>query len=387
VKKNSVRPLLFALVSIIFLSILQTTLSAESGIYDRIGIFPENGSQGVGEESINYFNGNLTLKFLDIHLPGANGFDLNIWRIYNSKLAEDSTGWNLAQFNQEPVGWVGLGWSLHMGRVHLNAITQQQTIEFPDGRCEIAYLSKDGTYYVTKNLLKFVYENGTYKLYFPDGTVWLFETYATIFYDNYKTGIAYLVTQMINSYGHKIIIEYHPNRPTIKKITDSLNRVIDFVVDNENYDYPKLKEIRVKDAHGNTSVYTYTVDSYDNYFMNRLSKFKPPLLPESTYLYNSADFEYELKEIQTSYGGTVQYKYDYKTFYFYEQPLQTRVVTEKHVKFSPGESFKSWYFTYPAYQYYNDRTVTINGPEYTSKITFYAHTPDSSGTYSKKMVH
>jgi hypothetical protein len=89
---------------------------------------------------------------------------------------------------------------------------------------------------------------------------------------------------MINSYGHKIIIEYHPNRPTIKKITDSLNRVIDFVVDNENYDYPKLKEIRVKDAHGNTSVYTYTVDSYDNYFMNRLSKFKPPLLPESTYL-------------------------------------------------------------------------------------------------------
>jgi hypothetical protein len=124
VKKNSVRPLLFALVSIIFLSILQTTLSAESGIYDRIGIFPENGSQGVGEESINYFNGNLTLKFLDIHLPGPNGLDLNIWRIYNSKLAEDSTGWNLAQFNQEPVGWVGLGWSLHMGRVHLNAITQ-----------------------------------------------------------------------------------------------------------------------------------------------------------------------------------------------------------------------------------------------------------------------
>ena len=88
-KKNSVRLLVFALLSVIFFSTLQTPLSAESGIYDRIGIFPENGGQGVGEESINYFNGNLTLKFLDI---------------YNSKLAEDSTGWNLAQFNQEPVG-------------------------------------------------------------------------------------------------------------------------------------------------------------------------------------------------------------------------------------------------------------------------------------------
>lgn len=101
--KNSVRLLVFALLSVIFFSAFQILLSAESGIYDRIGIFPENGSQGIGEESINYFNGNLTLKFLDVHLPGANGFDLNIWRIYNSKLAEDSTGWNLAQFNQEPV--------------------------------------------------------------------------------------------------------------------------------------------------------------------------------------------------------------------------------------------------------------------------------------------
>ncbi len=382
--KNSVRFLVFAIVSVFFFSTLQIPLSAESGIYDRIGIFPEHGSQGSGEESINYFNGNLTLKFLDVHLPGPNGFDLNIWRIYNSKLLEDNTGLNLPQFNQEPVGWVGLGWSLHMGRVHLNAITQEQYIEFPDGRCEIAYLSKDGTCYMTKNLLKFVNENNTLKLYFPDGTVWLFEKSAIIFYDNFKTGIVHLVTQIIDSYGHKIIVEYHENRPTIKKITDSLNRVVTFVVDNENNEYPKLKEIQVKDAHGNTSVYTYTVDSYDNYIMNRLSKFKPPLLPESTYLYNSADYEYELKEIKTSYGGTVQYKYDYKTFYFYEQPLQTRVVTEKHVQFSEGASFNSWYFSYPAYQNYNDRTVTITGPEYTSWITYYAHTPDSPGTLVEK---
>lgn len=109
-KKNSVRLLLFALLSVIFFSTFQTPLSAESGIYDRIGIFPEHGNQGIGEESINYFNGNLTLKFLDIHLPGPNNFDLNIWRIYNSKLAEDSTGWNLAQFNQEPL--VFLAWNL-----------------------------------------------------------------------------------------------------------------------------------------------------------------------------------------------------------------------------------------------------------------------------------
>ena len=55
-----------------------------SNIYDRIGIITEHGRFGaVPEENIDLFTGNLTLRFLDIHLPGPNGLDLKIWRVYN----------------------------------------------------------------------------------------------------------------------------------------------------------------------------------------------------------------------------------------------------------------------------------------------------------------
>ena len=65
-------------------------MPAESGIYDRIGIISEHGRHGaVPEENIDLFTGNLTLKNLDIHLPGPNGFDLDIWRVYNSKILKD----------------------------------------------------------------------------------------------------------------------------------------------------------------------------------------------------------------------------------------------------------------------------------------------------------
>jgi len=63
---------------------------AESGVYDRIGIFPEHGFHGaVPEENLDLFTGNLTLRFLDIYLPGPNGLDLKLWRVYNSKILRD----------------------------------------------------------------------------------------------------------------------------------------------------------------------------------------------------------------------------------------------------------------------------------------------------------
>ena len=60
---------------------------SESGVYDRIGIISEHGLHGaVPEENIDLFTGNVTLRFLDVYLPGPNGFDLKLWRIYNLRL-------------------------------------------------------------------------------------------------------------------------------------------------------------------------------------------------------------------------------------------------------------------------------------------------------------
>lgn len=77
--KNVIAFFLFELIVFI--------LNAESGVFDRIGIIVEHGKHGaIPEENIDLFTGNLTLKNLDINLPGPNGFDLNIWRVYNSKI-------------------------------------------------------------------------------------------------------------------------------------------------------------------------------------------------------------------------------------------------------------------------------------------------------------
>ena len=109
------------------------TLHPESGIYDRLGIWPESGYHGAfPEEHIDLFTGSLCLKFLDIWLPGPNGFDLKIWRVYNSKVLRDRLA-SVWAIQAEPYSYCGVGWSMHMGRIH-NYDGLEPIIEFPDGK-------------------------------------------------------------------------------------------------------------------------------------------------------------------------------------------------------------------------------------------------------------
>ena len=156
---------------------------ARAGLMDRIGITPEHGFHGgVPSENINLFNGNLTLKYLDISLPGPNGFDVKIWRIYNSKLYMDfyySGSGGQGSLQQNPKSWIGLGWTMHMGRVR-NYDSNEVTIEFPDGSFETAYVNQyidgnDGTILHTGSFLKYIKDPSGDKLYFNDGTLWTFD--------------------------------------------------------------------------------------------------------------------------------------------------------------------------------------------------------------------
>jgi hypothetical protein len=166
VKKNYLVELLILLISLLASNIF---LSAESGIYDRIGIIREHGLHGtIPEENIDLFTGNLTLRFLDVYLPGPNGFDLKVWRVYNSKILRDRLPGSSWGIQQEPYSWVGMGWSMHMGRVHY-FVSENPVIEFPDGRWETVYLAKDSSQFITREFLK--YDKWNYKLYFKDGTI------------------------------------------------------------------------------------------------------------------------------------------------------------------------------------------------------------------------
>ena len=167
-KKNGGRLLVVLVLSFIFL-IAGLPLCPESGIYDRLGIWPESGYHGAfPEENPDLFSGGLCLKFLDIWLPGPNGFDLKIWWVYNSKVLRDRLPASIWGIQAEPYSYCGMSWSIHMGRIH-SYNSNEPIIEFPDGRWETAYPNANGSDYITRSFLK--YDKANFKLYFLDGTV------------------------------------------------------------------------------------------------------------------------------------------------------------------------------------------------------------------------
>ena len=364
----------FLLIGFLLIS-FQANLFGQSGtgIFDRIGIITEHGLHGaVPEENIDLFTGNLTLRFLDIHLPGPNGFDLNIWRVYNSKIIKDRIAGAGGTLQQEPYSWVGLGWSMHMGRLHYANFIPNETpvIEFPDGRWETAYpnIDNSGTF-ITRDFLKLIQDgaNSCYYLYFKNGIKWTFGDVRNINYGGLIEQVR-LVTKIEDSYGHHIDIVYKSGVPVIDQITDSLGRIIYFVT--EGTTNPKLTRIDVKNANGSTISYYYSVGTYSD-GCYKLQSFDPPELPAATYEYNSGQNAwYELNKLTTSYGGIIEYSYDEHDFYYYNTSYVSRVVAQKKITFNQGETPFIWTYSYPSYANGNDGIVTVQGPAYSFQVTY-----------------
>jgi RHS repeat-associated protein len=363
--------------------------SARAGLMDRIGITPEHGFHGgVPSENINLFNGNLTLKYLDISLPGPNGFDVKIWRIYNSKLYMDfyySGSGGQGSLQQNPKSWIGLGWTMHMGRVR-NYDSNEVTIEFPDGSFETAYVNQyidgnDGTILHTGSFLKYIKDQSGDKLYFNDGTLWTFDPVPREIQTGTGFQLVLVLKTIENPQGHTIDIEYQsPGSPLLKTITDSLGRVITFKTRDD--DPLRLEKIyyTTETQAGTTAAveYIYNVDRFttdQGYY--KLTSFDPPELNATIYDYYDQANMYELKDVNTAYGGKMSYTYTDKVFtYYYDLQIQSRVVESKTYQFTSGGSTQTWTIAYPTYNDNNDRTVVIYGPEYDTHVTYHIMSPD-----------
>jgi RHS repeat-associated protein len=348
-------------------------LFGQSGIYDRVGTIPGHDAFGsLPEENIDLFTGNVTLSYRDIYLPGPNGLDVEVWRVYNSKILKDRQSGNpvVQAYHQS---WVGMGWTMHMGMVH-NFSSSAPVIEFPDGRLETAYPNNYGlgtNIYLSRDFLKydktyappFVYP----KLYFKNGVIWTFGASATITRADGTSDPVRLVTKIENAYGHHIDIVYDPGLPTIQTITDSTDRVVTFVTSGTP---KKLAQIKVKDSQGDDRVFSYSVGNYANGY-HRLDSFTPPMLPATTFEYlDGSSSRYELVRMTTSYGGILEYSYVNHTFYFNTILLDSRVMSQKRIIFNPGEQAATWNFTYPTYQGVTTGTVQVQGPAYNTSVTY-----------------
>jgi len=94
-------------------------------------------------EHIDPFTGALQLHYVDVHVPGNGGFDIDIVRSYNNAAVNDT---NPSTYR----GSLGVGWSLHFGRVlHKNStlpcsgnvfgvdVLGNPVIELPDGGTQL----------------------------------------------------------------------------------------------------------------------------------------------------------------------------------------------------------------------------------------------------------
>lgn len=194
-------------------------LQAQSGIYDRVGIVPGHGTFGsMPEENIDLFTGNVTLRYRDVFLPGPEGLNVEVWRVYNSKILKDRQSGNpVVQAYHK--SWVGIGWTMHMGMVHQET-SSTPIIEFPDGRLEIAFLDKNdaNNRYLTRDFLR--YDKVSHKLYFQNGVIWTFGATTTITRADGTSDPVRLVTKIENSFGYSIIVAYNSGTPTLSAITD-----------------------------------------------------------------------------------------------------------------------------------------------------------------------
>jgi RHS repeat-associated protein len=367
-------------------------LLAQSGIFDRTGIIPGHGSHSsLPEESVDLFTGNLTLAYRDIFLPGSDNLNIEVWRVYNSKILQDRL---MSQQNPTvqayPKSMVGIGWSMHMGMVH-NLSSNTPVIEFPDGRRETAFPPKSEydfgpTIRITRDFLKF--DKGTPllsdpKLYFPNGVVWTFGNIASLPLASGGTETVSMVTRIEDPLGNFIDIEYDSldDLRSISKITDGLEREVRFIKSYQGSDPAKLSEIRIRnydDTHD--VVLSYSVGSFSNGFY-KLASFTPPGLPAATYGYNSGlSNNYELTSVTMNYGGTLEYTYQNHNFYFNTTQLDSKVVGQKRITFNPGGQ-GTWNYAYPTYQGASSGTATVDGPEFDTSATHYAYESSSANRW------
>jgi RHS repeat-associated protein len=347
-------------------------LYGQSGVYDRVGVIPGHGSHGsIPEENIDLFTGNVILRYRDVFLPGPNGLDVEVWRVYNSKILKD---WQSGQPGVQAYhkSWVGIGWTMHMGMVHQET-SSTPVIEFPDGRLETAFLDKNDVLnrYITRDFLR--YDKIFHELYFQDGVIWKFGATATIYRADGSADPVRLVTEIKNSYGHKIVIAYNPSTPqippTINTITDSFGRVVTF---SSSGTPRKLQSIRYKYTATQYRTINYSVGTFGNGY-TKLNEVWPPCLPLTRIEYY--DGTYELKKITTSYGGELEYIYDDHGFYFGSTLFNSRVMVQKKIRFNPGEDQFVWNYGYPDYNGVISGDVNVQGPIYNTSVTYNAYDP------------
>ena len=311
------------------------------------------------QETIDLFNGGLSLTYRDIHLPGPNGFDLDIIRWYNSKINQKNTSCVTQDFEETSLG---IGWHIHLGRI-TGGTGSGRRMELPGGIQETFYdqvsISVPTNAKISRNY--WILEEN---IFVPDelGAHDVVTSPAGIKYRFLRQNLEdnfYYLTSKIDPVGNKIEVTYEVNAKEFgfpKTVTDAFNRVVTFVYAPNGIDDPdKLTKIQVKNTGGSTVEYLYNVGgtggnpTLGTSGHQGLLSVTTPMGLVTTYNYDlragETSEDVELKQITLPTGQLIKFYYNHDKHFTY--PCTglnecTSVVTQREV---PGVG--TWNYTFP----------------------------------------
>ena len=332
------------------------------GALGASGLSPLRGTHSVVPfEHVDPFSGNLLLTFTDLELPGNAGLNLRVQRVYNSKIHRD---YHDTPNHFKPRRWVGLGWSLHFGRVLHASTPGQRAIEMGDGSGHALYNAlpgdPDNTFgnLVTAELWR--YNASTHTLRLPNGLIYVFGHIGAVDADE---GQVRYVTEIRDQYNNKLQFQYFASNqgPTdgVKQITqiiDSQTRVVTFTVTPLVYGYA----LATMQYAGRTWTYTH-IEPSGHPTQVWLTGTSGPVAGTSwTFTYRTTLPGPELLTVAGPLGGEVRYTYgDINTHVWdYDTTLSTRGVFSRTIGLTPGASNGTWSFAYRTGPYENISVVT-----------------------------
>ncbi len=254
-------------------------------------------------EHVDPLTGNLLLTFTDLTLPGNAGFDLRIQRTYNSKIFKS---WETQGDALTEANWIGIGWTMHLGRVLHPFGSTPLAIEMPDGSAHKLFPHADNSGdYVTREFWRYRMSGPAPQVLMPNGVVYTFGVSIDL-----PSGQSYrYATRIEDTFGNALVISYmtgaNEPRDGIKSIVQTLgpstSRTLTFAWD------ASLPGVTM--TYG-TRKWIFAEAASDNVGYRHLVAVTPPLGPDWRFTYATAPGDNptnELRRVQTPNGGIIDY--------------------------------------------------------------------------------
>jgi len=286
----------------------------------------QNGLSGMhgydrqtAHETINTFNGKLNYRFVDLHIPGNGGMDLLVQRSYNSIDDPLATPALWMQHEHSPVG---LGWTLHMGRVIRGAgkgicsaswafASANPVLELPDGSRHILYeqSGQPSLTWMSKDFWRAQCHGGYLHVQSPDGTTYEMTTPGHLFGEPGSKQKAWYAGRITDRNGNwfKLSYQFLSNGIlALGGITTSDGRAVGF-----SYNGSTLASITDTQT-GRVWQYTLGSGPGGHVYLNKVQR--PDGLAWQYTYHQQTPGAGSLHSVQYPEGGSIAYTYSHVNF-------------------------------------------------------------------------